>query len=663
MATTITRLLSTGILQTNVVLDEVTQFTIKNLLIYTDQFNNVVWGKQRSSIGAIDTIAAPNGTFTAEKLIEDTSTTSTHYINSTYASSVGLPTGSIYVKAGERTFCELRIILNGGGGFASNSLVVNLSTGAITTGVGTVTDAGNGWYRISATATTSGTNYAIRLGIFQSSSVFLYTGDGASGLYIWGAQLEDTSSVTLYQGIGTTGTIVTPNYSVRATTSSVYAVQFDEVTQQPIKNLLTYTEEFNNSIWSKAGPPSIIANSIAAPTGTLTADKFNLSTVTNSFYISQDTSVTSGTTYTQSIYAKAGEQTILQITPSSGFTYGTNYVNFDLSSGTIQTQVGNDAVSITSAGNGWYRCRYTQSATTSYSGGRMLFVLTNGNAGRLPTFTGTTGSGIYLWGAQLEPTTQATPYQGISSTGTIITPDFADRKTSTGTYLVSGYFDEFTGAPVVDSSLVLWLDPVQSASYSGTGTVWSDLSTTRNSSTLTNATFNTLVAGGSFNFSGTAYATLASKMSDTGSRTVVIVFRTTTTATRTGLISTRDTLGGWFIALNRSGAGGIDYCHNNVALGATTSTGVISSNTWYIATSRYDTATGFADIYLNTTLVSGPTLMSSVIASTGTSYVAREINSPTTHQGGIGAVMVYNRALASDEIAANFSALRQRYGL
>ena len=41
------------------------------------------------------------------------------------------------------------------------------------------------------------------------------------------------------------------------------------------------------------------------------------------------------------------------------------------------------------------------------------------------------------------------------------------RITNTGTYLVNGMFDEVTGAPVVDTSLQLWLDAGQTASYSG----------------------------------------------------------------------------------------------------------------------------------------------------------------------------------------------------
>ena len=43
----------------------------------------------------------------------------------------------------------------------------------------------------------------------------------------------------------------------------------------------------------------------------------------------------------------------------------------------------------------------------------------------------------------------------------------AMRNTNTGTLMVSTAFDEFTGAPIVDSSLVQWIDAAIPASYSG----------------------------------------------------------------------------------------------------------------------------------------------------------------------------------------------------
>ena len=69
----------------------------------------------------------------------------------------------------------------------------------------------------------------------------------------------------------------------------------------------------------------------------------------------------------------------------------------------------------------------------------------------------------------------------------------SNRLTSTGNLLVNGTIDEFTGAPVIDANVVLWLDAGQTASYSGSGTTWTDLSTTGLNGTLTNSpSFSTL---------------------------------------------------------------------------------------------------------------------------------------------------------------------------
>jgi len=256
MATTLTKLYPTGILQSSVAFDEVTynsvkvsttgvyaaffdevtQPPIKNLLIYTEQFNQTYYDKTRTNIGGVNVTLAPNNTLTGEKLIEDLTANSTHYLNApglgSYVTSSVLPTASVYVKAGERTVCKLQMILNEGGGFASDALVVDLTNGSILSGTGTVTPAGNGWYRLSLTATTSGTNYAFRLQIYQSSGVSTYSGDGSSGIYIWGGQIESSTSLTPYQGISSAGTIVTQDFAERRTSTGTYMVSgyFDEYT-------------------------------------------------------------------------------------------------------------------------------------------------------------------------------------------------------------------------------------------------------------------------------------------------------------------------------------------------------------------------------------------------------------------------------------------------
>jgi len=63
-----------------------------------------------------------------------------------------------------------------------------------------MTDAGNGWWRVvlTITAVASGTSYGNSVNLADASGTLTYTGDGTSGLYRWGAQLEPGTTATDY---------------------------------------------------------------------------------------------------------------------------------------------------------------------------------------------------------------------------------------------------------------------------------------------------------------------------------------------------------------------------------------------------------------------------------------------------------------------------------
>ena len=74
---------------------------------------------------------------------------------------------------------------------------------------------------------------------------------------------------------------------------------------------------------------------------------------------------------------------------------------------------------------------------------------------------------------------------------------------SNGKFQITGDFDEWTGAPVVDSSLKLWWDAGQPSSYSGSGSAFTDLSGNANTGTLNGSpTFDSFIGGGSLLFDG-----------------------------------------------------------------------------------------------------------------------------------------------------------------
>ena len=186
----------------------------RNLLLQSEQFDTAAWTKTRSSIQANATYA-PNGELTADKLVEDT-TNNTHVISQivTKSAVADFYTGSIYVKAAERSYA--RIYLYGSSSANRIEATINLSDGTIayvtsngtfTAGTCVVTPQSDGWYRIAISGLTD-TSTTIRLfvapSLGPSASNASYTGDGSSGIYIWGEQIENNATATDYQFVGAT---------------------------------------------------------------------------------------------------------------------------------------------------------------------------------------------------------------------------------------------------------------------------------------------------------------------------------------------------------------------------------------------------------------------------------------------------------------------------
>jgi hypothetical protein len=245
------------------------------------------------------------------------------------------------------------------------------------------------------------------------------------------------------------------------------------------------------------------------------------------------------------------------------------------------------------------------------------------------------------------------------------------RESSNGTLYVNNQIDEFTGAPVVDGNLMVWVDAGQTSSYPGSGATWTDLSGNGKNYTLTNTpTYNSILGGGVITFAGASsqYATTATTL-----------FNSTTYKTYTMNLWVYPTGAGNFVQVDGQTTPNTSYHYSAIEISAggtisfgqwtgsmtTIATSTKSLNAWYNLVITYNGTTATA--YVNGASVGSTNIIwSSPGANTFMALMAIDTTNMGTGayaSGSLGAFMVYNRGLTADEVTTNFNTLRSRYGI
>ena len=157
-----------------------------NLMLYSEQFSDAYWSKVGATITA-NTIVAPDGTLTMDKLVENTSS-GLHYCAKTINVTPQAYWFSFYAKAAERTVIDISI----GGGFGgSGGPKFDLISGSFLRSSGLAENVGNGIWRISVFRNNTDTQGRLfGVATVNASDQYSYVGDGTSGVYIWGYKLE-----------------------------------------------------------------------------------------------------------------------------------------------------------------------------------------------------------------------------------------------------------------------------------------------------------------------------------------------------------------------------------------------------------------------------------------------------------------------------------------
>jgi hypothetical protein len=256
-------------------------------------------------------------------------------------------------------------------------------------------------------------------------------------------QEELDSRITFSRG--TVGTRVNRNRLIETVSANLPRFDYNSLTgeckglliEESRQNLVTYSDDYSNAIWTKLGV-SVTTNATTAPDGTLTADLITENNVSRNHQLNYSTATLAANTYTLSAFVKQGVGN--RNFRFGGFGLNTANENpiFNISTGEVylpSTTTLFKRASITPYPNGWYRC----TCTIEYTGstGVPVFATSNSstNFGDATYNTDTTTS-IYMWGAQVEVGAFPTSY--IPTTSSTVTRS-TDNASMTGTNFSSWY--------------------------------------------------------------------------------------------------------------------------------------------------------------------------------------------------------------------------------
>lgn len=193
-----------------------------NLFLRSEEFSNAAWTKTRATIASA--APAPDGSYNASRLQEDSTASNTHSMTQTVTTNASnIYTLSFYLKAYGRRFARIANAT-----LANAHADFDLLTGSASVGAGAINaqiaNAGDDWWRCSVTFN-SGAGGAQLFALYLASTLggITYSGDGASSILVWGAQLENhaiwtsyipTSSATASRGVENAQ--IQPPYAVAA---------------------------------------------------------------------------------------------------------------------------------------------------------------------------------------------------------------------------------------------------------------------------------------------------------------------------------------------------------------------------------------------------------------------------------------------------------------
>jgi hypothetical protein len=171
-----------------------------NLLLQSDDFSTTWTLDTGNPTVSINAALSPDGTTTADKLVEGITNGGQDVVQVVSIPSAGQYTYSVYAKSAERFKILLREST-----FTGAAALYDLNTGSVVASGGggtpipsaSIQSLANGWYRCHITMNQgSAGNRSFRIFVVDDAEITLTgsfanrTGDGTSGIYLWRAQVE-----------------------------------------------------------------------------------------------------------------------------------------------------------------------------------------------------------------------------------------------------------------------------------------------------------------------------------------------------------------------------------------------------------------------------------------------------------------------------------------
>lgn len=219
---------------------------------------------------------------------------------------------------------------------------------------------------------------------------------------------------------------------------------------------------------------------------------------------------------------------------------------------------------------------------------------------------------------------------------------------------------------IITSGLVLNLDAGNTASYTGSGTTWTDLSGSGNNGSIISGITYSNINGGSMVFSGALNNRVQTNFAPTFTDFKVCVWFKDDGSPQFGRLIDKDFVNGFWLGRNASLAnswgGGIRETAAPSGIFIT-----LQDAQWHFLTSirSATTHTLYGDGITNkvSNIVSAAALSATNIAIG--SWSGGNASAPWNNQvfkGSVPQVLIYNRALSEAEILSIFNATKSRYG-